>query len=625
MSSFSNLRTTDISTSTDWQVDGGNPAVVIDGDTIITDGYQTANDGGGATFTVRNREINETPDGIFTFAIAGSNNTGLIAVLTPLNGVVSMDQLGYFGLADDMDLEHVDTATGYDAFYSALLQDARYHAFPGVATHLQAAIDNTAVQEIRFTAGRMYPIAKEVFIDRSNITLNGNGALLYTNQPATLYPCIQVMPDGNGTLDNVCLRNLRFAKIVLSLGTPCIEADSTSHLRVENVTFIMSFRGLVVYNSTGVVLRHVRASNCCKVFSATATTDVEAEDITFTNPFRGGSNAYNNLSDAVFEFGAGCERAVLRDVQIVDTICRTAIAAVGTQASPVEDMLVDGLLAESVGNLLPNAAGSPNGNVFYFQHAQDVSVLHAQAAQIDCAVTMEDVHNVKIMDGKFESRLGSGSAIVQPTSGVCDDVWFLHCLFIANAWFYVQNRVVSGDDFKFAFCVFRTWDLTDCAHPAAYFGNSVSDMYFSDCHFDGRGLSDTVQDKACLFSLYSDADAISNFTFTRCTLESPEAIVNSPLRVSLNSGTDVHVQLTDSTLYGFRWTTRITADENESTTGTIDPAANGFAAAADAQTAAAALTALGRFLSEDNVYLYHTLPSGQTEYCRRAETYGVTT
>ena len=611
MNVHQNLLTTDISTTNTWYVG------ISAGHTIETNGYYDEDDGGGATFIVRAKESGEQADGLFVLDVYGTSNPSLVAVLDLPNGIVKADWLGFIPTSSDPELENVNTANFTD-WYNDFTDNVSYQNNDG-ADILAEAVANDNVREIQFTSGKCYPLSETVFIENDNKVFNGNGALLIADRHYD-----EPMFSVEQGVSNITFCNLRLSSIRAINDIPCIAAEDAENIRLDNVTFLMSGRGFVADGCDGLHLQNIRASNCVKLLSVVSSSDVTAENISFSNPFRGNAGTLTNLTDAVLFVGAGCDHVALRDIRIVDTICKTAVAVVGTQANSVTNCSIMGLYAESLGKLLPNAIGSPNGNVLYLKYVRWVSLLHVYASQINTAVTMENVQNCKFANCIFESRLDSVQPIITLGNGVCSDVWFVRCFLISDQWFHVQNRTVTDDDLQFAFCVFRARDLSGCAVPAAYFGNSISGMCFTDCRFDGRGLSDTTPSLACLFTFCSDTNTESRFSFTRCALESPDENVNSPVRVSLNGGEDVCVEMRECTLYGFRWTTRLTANENESTVGTIDPAASGFVSDTDAQTTAALLTSLGRFLSQDNIYLYHTLPQGQTEYCRRAETYGVT-
>ena len=92
MSTHTGLQTTSISTSNAGYAGEGKVGSVSADDTIVTNGYELENDGGGATFTVRAREAGETPDNIFTYAIPEYSE--LIAELVAVDNTVYAKQFG---------------------------------------------------------------------------------------------------------------------------------------------------------------------------------------------------------------------------------------------------------------------------------------------------------------------------------------------------------------------------------------------------------------------------------------------------------------------------------------------------------------------------------------------------
>ena len=542
--------------------------------------------------------------------IAG--NSDIVAELNLPNGMVNVDWLGFIPVSDDLALESVDTEN-FTAWFNTFRFDYTY-CNPDGADILSEALANSDVREIRFSTGKCYPLSSPIYMNVSDKVINGNGALLITDHhyDDPIFTFEKDDPEDTAVPTNITFRNIRLSHIKGINDVPCIALNDAVNVRLENVTFLMSYYGLDVNNCNGVTLRNVRASNCVKLLSAISTENVTAENISFSNPFRGMTGPLSSLTDSVLSFGAGCEHVALRDIRIVDALCRTAVSVVGTQASPVEYCTISGMLAESV------------SNVFYWNHARTLSAWQIHAAEIDCAVTMENVSNCLVEESSFRRRAASTDAIVALAAGTCRNAFFNNCMFDSDVWFNVQNRLIDnepvlGDKIKFENCMFRAGDLSESLAPAR-FSNSVSAMGFAHCHFYAQALADD----GCFFSFSSDANSNSHFKFTGCMLTSAAGIVNAPFRVSLDNGENVYLLVAGCSLCGFRWTTRVTMDSGTVSAYTIDPAASGFPLADDVQSAVQKLTALTRFLALHNTYLYHTLPTGQTEHCRRAETYGVT-
>ena len=114
------------------------------GDVVRTQSFYSGASRGGATYDVVEKSADAQPDGISRIGLAN----GLVAVIRPQNGMVSVDQLG----------AHADNST----------DDSQY---------IQAAI-NLGCKTVKFEGGE-YRFNRQLELNHSNLTILGNNSTLH--------------------------------------------------------------------------------------------------------------------------------------------------------------------------------------------------------------------------------------------------------------------------------------------------------------------------------------------------------------------------------------------------------------------------------------------------------------
>lgn len=108
--------------------------------------------------------------------------------------------------------------------------------------------------------------------------------------------------------------------------------------------------------------------------------------------------------------------------------------------------------------------------------------------------------------------------------------------------------------------------------------------------------------------------------------------VNSPILVDYEDDSNIFITVTNSSLKGFRWITRLaTAGESAAyvsdefdTMIKINPAFGGYPSSANSTAAIELFDDKERYLSHNNIYIYDTLTSGVNDtYYNTAEEYGL--
>ena len=291
------------------------------GDTIQTSGFYAENDGGAAVFEVKNG----AGDGKFSHDI--HDHGGKIAELIISNGVVNIDQLGAqpmvgaytpFELSSKELLKagktpensaETETENQRQLVKQAELTRLYAHNADIIADFtetngtekeranhnasiIQAVVNNTAVTELRMTAGKTYGVCSSdaahsaIRIQgRSNFTLNGCGASIQgvfsdgTNQNKNLSVIvvnITGLPHSSAGKSNITIENLNIRGVIYPFNAERnhagIYTENIDHLTIRNVHIENVQDGIRISDTnTDVRLNRLYIRN---VFMGTMLTNV---------------------------------------------------------------------------------------------------------------------------------------------------------------------------------------------------------------------------------------------------------------------------------------------------------------------------------------------------------------
>ena len=305
------------------------PSGLSAGDVIETAGFYAAGDGGAGTFAVRAKETGETADDTFTYAL----NNNLIAELQIPNGVVNVDQLGAKGngWVDDRIYSqgNMTTETVLSIAAAQMINNQNYDEIDWLI--VAEAIDRYSIREIQFSAGKIYPIVDIEFSDLSDLTINGNGAILI-DDPQSFYLSRFTCYDST----NIIFKNIQFTRLTVAQHST-IYLDGCSHVTLDNVRFVFGCNALELTACDHVRMHNVRVHAHESMITAQGLTYSSLTDMVFSASRIPNSNT---ATYQIMSFSANTAHCLLQNIVLEDAPASNAISLQNTGNNMLCDILV---------------------------------------------------------------------------------------------------------------------------------------------------------------------------------------------------------------------------------------------------------------------------------------------
>ena len=603
MSIHQNVLTKDISTITSW-----SPAI-SDGDTIITDGYYEAGDGGAVTFTVREKTNNEQVDGVLTYAIANNNN--LIAEMVVENQTVHINQLGAKSVANVcFDALGNVVVNNNDAVRNGLV-------FSAVCTNGENEVLTEAKSNIHnlvLDKDATYFLPSIQLTYKTSFCIEGNGAMLYQSEDTENH-FIQI-----SSCENAVIRNL-------------------------NVTCVSQFHTLAAIKAASISghLKLVRVnvwSACNAVYvSGTSSSMFSAKDLR-TKAIYDGVSCWmrkSNLNNIMIDAGrVGLE---LGETQLncTNAQIRTAflgLACYDVQNSMFKDISFDGtrkaLKLEDVSDtVFSDITGTGIEKGFSFRNCNRILMDNSLFKSVDAPET------------------GSANDVLLDSSENSNEIVLKNCSFdFATRWFLIASSTKEQVNLLFIDCHFHVREFPESSpYPAKIMGGIIQ-AEFLNCNFHAAcfPIQEEIVDEVTVYAIPSNTSFFyfkldgyhvqtHAWNFNNCRFwhdtedgNGARLVANSPIWIDAQRDQQLaktHVALTNSFFEDFNWTVRVFTANAGQNIVIVNPADAGTPTESAAQLGAQALENKGRFVSANNFYQYQ-MQATDPDSIRPAETYGVT-
>lgn len=631
------------------------------GDYIFTPGYYSVNDGGAGEFRIILPVANESADGYFTYEVNGENSTTVWASLIIKDGIVNIDQLGAQGDAvfdtPENEITSWEGAGGLYAYQGAVIT-ANASATDNSAT-IQAALSNTSIKKIIMGPDRIYGVRNFLLISRSDVSIDGSDStLLWISSTHSFVYMLAIASTSNDNIKNINVENIHFVQNIPSsedfVGGVCaVKAENVRFSGVKSdycrLAFAAMEDGELERGVKDLVFDNTDIGNCqcgifldkaenCSIVNSSISTDLCKLD---TN---GNDNPQYNSCICVLET-SGCH---FENLLLKNAVNGGAISDDNDTTEICCDTIISNINIENC------------KSAFTVRRFDRMVIGNVDASDIETAFVVDNLNDISVSNSIFKSVIpdepaegyveANDTAIILGSGGACAGLSFSDCLFdFASSWFSVDTtRSVTGDDISFADCVFKAGDLSYIIpKPIAFINKVISSISFSGCRFEvERFLQLNTQEftligNEYLFYISSTSETNkSRWFFDGCsflntgTLDASDnyVTVNSPILVDYEDDSNIFITVTNSSLKGFRWITRLaTAGESAAyvsdefdTMIKINPAFGGYPSSANSTAAIELFDDKERYLSHNNIYIYDTLTSGVNDtYYNTAEEYGL--
>ncbi|MBQ3151148.1 MAG: hypothetical protein IJB86_07905 [Clostridia bacterium] len=613
------------------------------GDEIVTHGYYSSGDGGGARFRVKQDLAAESSH--FEYTLVNTADKQIKAVMIIEDGTVNIDQLGAKGDAvlplsfndsysnpESCDMRTIKTLNINNGSSEYLDENEVAITATDNAKFFNEAISNSEVHCIRLTAGKIYG-TKSTINMQSNKVLDGNSAtIMYINTTplSGLHYLINCRNSGTAFNENIEIMNVRLIHNAFISDDYTYRAIYIQHCRnvdIHDVTIERSHVGIkstaskkgTDYNTVSIRNVHI-----LDVYTGLEIGDIMNSLISDSYI----SCDYNLLLSADKANGKHCIYAggAMKDCVFKNLTLRNAGKGNAINRNEAldsfdyfgENLLFSNIIIDNC-DCAVHVGKRTRNSVFKNIIATNV---------MESGIALCGAEDVLITNCSFKSMDEAACGISVPSDSkeldYIKNVIVDNCKFDFNRKFISigSSRILFGDSLIVKNCYFHIFSpqMAQASTPALVKG-IVSNVTFIKCVFEAeRFFNDSHSQNGVFFYFTSDRNKEMHWTFDRCKfINNGSVTVNSP--VLSNSMSDemynnvvtkkVHCTMKNCTLVNFRWTIRVSTtgdDKSSDTNPCFYPPGAGNNVSVD--TAVNAMNNKQRFIAINNIHQYNEIIDG---------------